>query len=46
MRLPKALKQYALIALAVPGLLLLTGISTLADASAELQLLGADRWGM
>jgi mono/diheme cytochrome c family protein len=33
MRLPKGLKQYGLIAIAVPGLLLLTGISTLADAS-------------
>src|SRR4029077_6184079 len=33
MRLPKGLKQYALIALAVPALLLLTGVSTLADAS-------------
>jgi mono/diheme cytochrome c family protein len=33
MRLAKASKQYVLIALAVPGLLLLTGVSTLADAS-------------
>lgn len=33
MRLPRGFKQYALVALAVPGLLLLTGISTLADAS-------------
>ena len=33
MRLSKGLKQYGLIALAVPGLLLLTGISTLADAT-------------
>jgi mono/diheme cytochrome c family protein len=33
MRLPKGLKQYGLIALAIPGLMLLTGISTLADAS-------------
>jgi len=33
MRLHRGLKQYGLIALAVPGLLLLTGISTLADAS-------------
>jgi mono/diheme cytochrome c family protein len=33
MRLPKGFKQYGLIAIAVPGLLLLTGISTLADAS-------------
>jgi mono/diheme cytochrome c family protein len=33
MRLPKAFKQYGLLAIAVPGLLLLTGISTLADAS-------------
>jgi mono/diheme cytochrome c family protein len=33
MRLHRALKQYGLVLLAVPGLLLLTGISTLADAS-------------
>jgi mono/diheme cytochrome c family protein len=33
MRLPKAMRQYGLVALAIPGLLLLTGISTLADAS-------------
>ncbi len=33
MRLHRGLKQYALAGLAVPGLLLLTGISTLADAS-------------
>ena len=33
MRVPRAVKQYALIALAVPGLLVLTGVSTLADAS-------------
>ena len=33
MRLPKAVKRYGLIAIAVPGLLLLTAISTLADAS-------------
>jgi mono/diheme cytochrome c family protein len=33
MRLPKDLQRYGLIAIAVPGLLLLTGISTLADAS-------------
>lgn len=33
MRLPKGLKRYGLIAIAVPGLLVLTGISTLADAS-------------
>src|SRR4029077_20959569 len=33
MRLRKGLKRYGLIAIAVPGLLLLTAISTLADAS-------------
>jgi mono/diheme cytochrome c family protein len=33
MRLPRGLKQYGLLALAVPGFLLLTGISTLADSS-------------
>ncbi len=33
MRLPRALRQYGFVALAIPGLLLLTGISTLADAS-------------
>ena len=33
MRLPKGLKRYGLIAIAVPGFLVLTGISTLADAS-------------
>jgi len=33
MRLPRGIKQYSLVLLAVPGLLLLTGISTLADAS-------------
>ena len=33
MRAPRALKRYGLLALAVPGILLLTGISTLADAS-------------
>ena len=33
MRFHRGLKPYALIGLAVPGLLLLTGISTLADAS-------------
>src|SRR2546430_8260275 len=33
MRLPRGLKQYGLVALAVPGFLLLTGVSTLADAS-------------
>jgi cytochrome c553 len=33
MRLSRAAKQYGLIALAIPGILLLTGISTLADAS-------------
>lgn len=33
MRLPKSLQRYGLVAIAVPGLLLLTGISTLADAS-------------
>ena len=33
MRLPKGLRQYGFVALAIPGILLLTGISTLADAS-------------
>ena len=33
MRLPRGLKQYGLVALAVPGFLLLTGVSTLADSS-------------
>src|SRR5438105_13982445 len=33
MRLRKGLKQYGLVAIAVPGLVLLTAISTLADAS-------------
>jgi mono/diheme cytochrome c family protein len=33
MRLPRALTRYGLAAIAVPGLLLLTGASTLADAS-------------
>lgn len=33
MRLPRGLKSYGLIAVAVPGLLLLTGVSTLADSS-------------
>jgi mono/diheme cytochrome c family protein len=33
MRLPRAFKQYGLAAVALPGLLFLTGISTLADAS-------------
>jgi mono/diheme cytochrome c family protein len=33
MRLHRGLKQYGLVLLALPGLLLLTGISTLADAS-------------
>jgi cytochrome c553 len=33
MRLSRGLKRYGLLALAVPGILLLTGISTLADAS-------------
>src|SRR5579872_7544538 len=33
MRLPRAVRQYGFVALAIPGLLLLTGISTLADAS-------------
>jgi cytochrome c553 len=33
MRLSKAMRQYGLVALAIPGMLLLTGISTLADAS-------------
>src|SRR5438045_9403961 len=41
MRLHRGLKQYALIALAVPGLLLLTGISTLADASPSPSASGA-----
>jgi mono/diheme cytochrome c family protein len=41
MRLPKGLKQYGLIALAVPGLMLLTGISTLADASPSPSASGA-----
>jgi mono/diheme cytochrome c family protein len=33
MRLSRAMRQYGLIALGIPGILLLTGISTLADAS-------------
>ena|SRR5579864_7928008 len=33
MRLPRGIRQYALVALAIPGILLLTGVSTLADAS-------------
>ncbi len=33
MRLNRMLRQYGLLALAIPGILLLTGISTLADAS-------------
>ena len=33
MRLKRALRTYGLVALAIPGILLLTGISTLADAS-------------
>ncbi len=33
MRLSRAFRQYGLVALAIPGILLLTGISTLADAS-------------
>jgi len=33
MRLNRILRQYGLVALAIPGILLLTGISTLADAS-------------
>jgi len=41
MRLHRGLKQYALIALAVPGLLLLTGISTLAAASPSPSASGA-----
>ncbi|HXO58741.1 MAG TPA: cytochrome c [Candidatus Acidoferrum sp.] len=41
MRLPKGLKQYGLIALAIPGLMLLTGISTLADASPSPSASGA-----
>src|ERR1700746_2486330 len=40
MRLSKGLKRYGLIAVAVPGLLLLTGISTLADASPSPALPG------
>lgn len=40
MRLPKGFKQYGLIAVAVPGLLLLTGISTLADSSPSPALPG------
>ena len=40
MRLSKGLKQYGLVAVAVPGLLLLTGISTLADASPSPALPG------
>jgi len=40
MRLSKGLKQYGLVAIAVPGLLLLTGISTLADASPSPALPG------
>jgi len=33
MRLSRAMRQYGLVALAIPGILLLTGVSTLADAS-------------
>ena len=33
MRLSRGLRQYGLVALAIPGILVLTGVSTLADAS-------------
>jgi mono/diheme cytochrome c family protein len=41
MRLARGIKQYSLVLLAVPGLLLLTGISTLADASPTPPVSGA-----
>ena len=41
MRLRRALRQYGFVALAIPGILLLTGISTLADASPSPSASGA-----
>src|SRR5690349_19309904 len=41
MRFSRAAKQYGLVALAIPGILLLTGISTLADASPSPSASGA-----
>ena len=41
MRLPRAIRRYGLVALAIPAMLVLTGISTLADASPSPSASGA-----
>ena len=42
MRLPRGFKQYGLIAVAVPGLLILTAVTTMADASPSRTSLPGD----